>query len=91
MNMIYEIYAQEPSPKKICLGRLALSNDGEALAMDKEGKVIVSRLSRARVESVVADCILISGFEEIGQDKTEGLKFRYQEWWLRHVNPPKTE
>jgi hypothetical protein len=58
--------------------------------MDKEGKVAVARLSRARVEIVGADGILISGFEEIGQDKTGKPKFRYQEWWLRYASNNET-
>jgi hypothetical protein len=86
MNMIYEIYTQEPSPQKICLGYFTLSKDGEALAVDKEGEVVVSRLLRARVGFVCFGRILISGFEEVGQDETGQPKFRYQEWWLRYAD-----
>jgi hypothetical protein len=82
--MNYEIYAQVPEPKKICLGRFALSREGQALAMDRERKVVVTGLSRARVEFIGADGILISGFEEIAIDETGKPKFRYQEWWLRY-------
>jgi hypothetical protein len=84
--MNYEIYAQEPEPKKICLGRFSLSRDGLALAMDKDGKMAVATIERARVDFIGADGILISGFEEIDRDETGKPKFRYQEWWLRYVS-----
>jgi hypothetical protein len=89
--MIYEIYAQEPKPKKICIGRFSLSRDGLALAMDKEGKVAVAKIERARVDFIGADGIMVSGFEEVGQDKTGKPKFRYQEWWLRYETLEKIE
>jgi hypothetical protein len=84
--MNYEIYAQEPEPKKICLGRFSLSMDGLAHALDEQGKLVLAELSRARVEFAGADGIMVSGFEEVGQDKTGKPKFRYQEWWLRYAD-----
>jgi hypothetical protein len=29
---------------------------------------------------------MISGFEEVGQDKAGKPKYRYQEWWLRYAD-----
>jgi hypothetical protein len=65
-----------------------------ARALDEQGKLVLEELSRARVEFVGADGIMVSGFEEVGKDKAGKPKFRYQEWWLRYadaVDPPDSE
>jgi hypothetical protein len=80
---MYEIYAQEPDPKKICLGTCNFTKDGQAFVIDKEK--IVAKLSRARVSFIEADGIMISGFEKISRNKLKEPVFRYQEWWLRYV------
>jgi hypothetical protein len=89
-NALYEIYAQEPDPKKICLGKCSFTRDGQAFAKDKNN-LVIAELSKARVNFIGADGIMVSGFEEVGHDKTEKPKYRYQEWWLRYENVEKIE
>jgi hypothetical protein len=81
--MIYEIHVQEPVPRSIGFRQLALTREGRALAIGRDGKLAAAELSRAKVELIGVDGILISGFEEIGQDETGKPKFRYQEWWCQ--------
>jgi hypothetical protein len=80
----YEIYAQEPEPKQICLGKCNFTRDGQAFAIDKN-KSVVAELTRARVNFMGADGIMVSGFEKIIKDNRKKPNYRYQEWWLRYI------
>jgi hypothetical protein len=84
-NEAYEIYVQEPEPKQICLGTCKFNKDSQAFAIDKNN-LVIAELTRARISFISADGIMVSGFEEVGQDKTGKPKFRYQELWLRYAD-----
>ncbi len=84
--MNYEIHSQSPKSKLIGVGHFSLGADGSALAMDAGGKNIRAVLSRARVDWMQADGIMISGFEENGFGKNGLTKYRYQTWFLRYLS-----
>lgn len=87
--MTYEIHEQEPKPKSLGVGRVAMDRDGSAMTMTADGKAATRTLERARVDWMQADGIMISGYEHVGQDKQGKAKYRLQTWFCRYLSNSK--
>jgi len=56
-------------------------NDGEAMCFSLNDQRLVARLIRARLRTVSANGMSISGLEKSGFDRNSEI-LRHQEWWL---------
>ena len=80
--MTYKIYIRNYKPTSLGVGKINMEKGHKALAMDEKGQSILPRgvLERPHVDFMSKCGIMISGFEEINNNK-----HAYQEWWLEYI------
>lgn len=82
------LVTQKPKPKNLGVGSLSIAKNGDADFFEgnaESNSPILASMQRVRIEWAAAAGILISGFEPYGTDRAGRLKFRHQEWLLRHL------
>ena len=84
----FTLVTQHPKPKELGQGSLSIDKDGDADFFDgnaEKNSVILASMVRVRIEWAAAAGILLSGMERDGVDKSGTVKYKYQEWLLRHL------
>jgi hypothetical protein len=86
------LVTQHPKPKILGEGSLSISRHGYADFFEgnaeKHSKILAS-MNRVRIEWAASKGILISGMQSDGFDKAGQESFKYQEWFLRYLQPNK--
>lgn len=80
----FHLYVQLPKIKDVGVGTLDVDRQGAARFYTD---TLAREMLRVRIDFAGADGIQISGMEEIGREKDGGIKYCYQEWWLRYCEP----
>ena len=80
--MTYKIYIKNYKPKCLGVCKIAMDRGHKVIAMDEKGESTLPRglLHCSNVEFMGKSGIMISGFEEINNNK-----HAYQEWWLEYI------
>lgn len=85
----FTLHTQLPKPAQAGVGRLSVSEKGEAHFFEGEAsehsKVLASMV-RVRMEWAGADAIYLSGMEPDGVDRTGRTKYKHQEWLLKYLS-----
>jgi hypothetical protein len=68
---------------------ISLDKHGQALLLTADGKGCVKDMTRARVDWMQGDGIMVSGMEINGHDKTGRPKYSFQEWFCAYVEEKK--
>jgi hypothetical protein len=86
----FVLVTQHPKPRELGLGSLSIGKDGEAQFFEGDAdhhSRVLAEMVRVRIEWAAAAGILLSGMEADGLGRDGKVKFKYQEWLLRHLNP----
>ena len=87
--MTFRVYIQHPKPKDMGLCGISLDRHGQALLLTADGKGVVKDMTRARVDWVQGNGIMVSGMEINGHDQAGRPKYSFQEWFCAYVEDGK--
>lgn len=88
----FELVIQHPKPKSLGVGSLSISKNADAEFFEGNAEAnspILASMVRVKIEWAAAAGIMVSGMENDGIDRTGRVKYKYQEWLLRHIQPNK--
>ena len=87
--MTFRVHLQYPKPKDMGLCGISLDKKGSALLLTPDGAKATREMTRAKVDWMQGNGIMVSGMEINGHDQAGRPKYSFQEWFCAYVEDGK--
>lgn len=85
----FQLVVQLPKPKVLGLGSLSIGPKGDAQFFEGDADAnarVLASMERVRIEWAAAAGIMLSGMEVDGVTRSGQIKYKAQQWLLRHLS-----